>query len=359
MEMKFYSLDEILKVKAQYNLIIGERSNGKTYASLLHCLKQYIKNGSQFALIRRWKEDVRGRRAQTTFSSLINNNEIETITNGEYNSVYYNAGKWYLSKIDNELKKPICDPSPFAFAFCLTDVEHDKSTSYPNIKNIVFDEFITRSMYLPDEFIVFMNVVSTIVRHRDDVSIFMLGNTVNKFCPYFNELGLTKIQAQKQGTIAVYRYGDSKLKVAVEYCSSLNTSKPSDVYFAFDNPKLKMVTSGVWELDLYPHLPSKYKPDDVLFTYFIEFDGNIVQCEIISIEDNIFTYMHKKTTPIKSKDDLVFTLEASINRNTFKNILKPLTKQHQKLLYFFYSNKVFYQDNETGEIVRNYLNACK
>ena len=31
---KYYSLTEILKKKAIYNMIIGERSNGKTYSVL-------------------------------------------------------------------------------------------------------------------------------------------------------------------------------------------------------------------------------------------------------------------------------------------------------------------------------------
>ena len=31
-KMKFYSLDRILQKHAQYNVIFGERSNGKTYA---------------------------------------------------------------------------------------------------------------------------------------------------------------------------------------------------------------------------------------------------------------------------------------------------------------------------------------
>ena len=93
MEIKFYSLDEILKKHAQYNIIIGERSNGKTYATLLYCLKQYVKDGSQFAVIRRWKEDIRGKRAQTIFNGIVDNDEITTITNGNYNNVYYNSGK--------------------------------------------------------------------------------------------------------------------------------------------------------------------------------------------------------------------------------------------------------------------------
>ena len=47
--MKYYSLSKIDAKDATYNLIIGERSNGKTYAMLTKVLKQYIKDGKQFA----------------------------------------------------------------------------------------------------------------------------------------------------------------------------------------------------------------------------------------------------------------------------------------------------------------------
>ena len=40
---KYYSLDNILKNKAQYNMIIGERSNGKTYACLYKAVENYVK----------------------------------------------------------------------------------------------------------------------------------------------------------------------------------------------------------------------------------------------------------------------------------------------------------------------------
>ena len=54
MSQKYYSLSAIKKKNATYNLIIGERSNGKTYALLTQCVKDYLKDGSQFALVRRW-----------------------------------------------------------------------------------------------------------------------------------------------------------------------------------------------------------------------------------------------------------------------------------------------------------------
>src|SRR5699024_9979680 len=132
---------------------------------------------------------------------------------------------------------------------------------YPKVKTILFDEFISRTGYLTDEFVLFTNVISTIKRLRNDVKIFMLGNTISKFCPYFQEMGLVHILQQPVGTIELYEYGDSGLKAAVEYVApNLHKGKKeSDVYFAFNNPKLKMITEGAWEMEIYPHLPLKYK----------------------------------------------------------------------------------------------------
>ena len=55
--MKYYSLKKILSHKATYNMIIGERSNGKTFAVHEHALKKFWKDGSQLAVIRRWQDD--------------------------------------------------------------------------------------------------------------------------------------------------------------------------------------------------------------------------------------------------------------------------------------------------------------
>ena len=53
MKQKFYSLKNILKKGAQYNMIFGERSNGKTYAALKYGLQQYCEHGKQIAILRR------------------------------------------------------------------------------------------------------------------------------------------------------------------------------------------------------------------------------------------------------------------------------------------------------------------
>ena len=140
----YYSSAEIRKLNCTYNIIIGKRSNGKTYDALYHGLEDYIKTGAQFAIVRRWDEDFAKQRGASMFQSLTNNrygeNVIARLTEGEYNDVYYYSRRWYLCRYDNGLQKRITAEEPFAYGFSLSATEHDKSTSYNKIKTIIFDE---------------------------------------------------------------------------------------------------------------------------------------------------------------------------------------------------------------------------
>ena len=361
MKSKFYSLKNILAKKAQYNIIFGERSNGKTYSVLKYGLQKFCETGEQTAIIRRWSDDFKGKRGESMFNALVSNWEVEKLSNGEWTDIYYYASRWYLCKYVEEgvnLKRVIHE-KPFCYGFSITAMEHDKSTSYPDVTTICFDEFLTRTAYIPDEFVLFMNVVSTIVRHRTNVTIFMLGNTVNKYCPYFKEMGLTHIKDMKPGDIDLYRYGDSRLLVAVEYTTPNKQGKASDLYFAFDNPKLSMITGGEWEIDIYPHCPVKFTPREILFTYFIQFSGDILQCEIVRHDNLYFTFIHRKTTDFKHPEtDIIFSPDYSPLPNWKRKITKPLTPLEKKIAMFYATDKIFYSDNEVGEIVRNYLIWC-
>lgn len=361
-KVKYYNLQNILSKKCVYNIIFGERSNGKTYSVLKYALEQFENTGGQLAIVRRWKEDIIGRRASDIFNAINENNEVEKITKGEYTGVTYYAGKFYLCNYD-EKGKPVynIETDCFAYAFALSEMEHNKSISYPKITTIMFDEFLTKHVYLQDEFILFMNTISTIVRQRSNVIIFMLGNTVNKYCPYFEEMGLKHIKEMVQGSIDVYTYGESELKVAVEYCANISKQKKSNFYFAFNNPKLHMITNGAWELDIYPHLPIKYKPKDIIFYYFIVFGGNTYQCEVIQDKNGeMFTYIHIKTTELKDNTkDLIYTLDYNYGLNYNRNICKPISKLQKRLLWFFQTDRVFYQSNEVGDSISNYLKICK
>ena len=358
--MKYYSLNKINKKNATYNVIFGERSNGKTYATLKQVLENYFSDGSQFAYIRRWSVDVQPKRMNNLFNAIIEDGYLEKLSGGKFTAIFYRTGRFYLCTYNDKGKPIYNEEDIIGYAFSLSENEHNKANSYPRVTTIIFDEFLTNKIYLPDEFILFMNTVSTIVRQRTNVKIYMLGNTVNKFCPYFKEMGLTNILSMKQGSIDIYTYGDSKLKVAVEYADSKKKFKKNNFYFAFNNPKLKMITGGSWELNIYPHAPVKWLPKNIMFTYFIDFNDSLYQCEIINKDANVFTYIHEKTTPIKNPDkDIIYTLDYNPKINYNVNILKPLNDYQNKITWFYTHDRVYYQNNNVGDAINNYLKICK
>lgn len=363
--MKYYDTSSLIKSYpvAHYYVIFGERSNGKTYSALQYCLERYIAMGEQFAYLRRMGEDIRRAELQQLFSAHESTGFIKKITGGKWDRIVAVSKRFYFERTEGGEEESKGDrivrsEEPIGYAFDLNSMEHYKSISFPKIRTIVFDEFLSRTGYLPNEFMLFTNTISTIVRQRDDVKIIMLGNTVSKYCPYFAEMGLRHVKDQTQGSIEIYNYGDSKLQVVVEYTESSRTSggKKSDVYFAFDNPELKMITSGSWEIAIYPHLEEKYKPKDVLLRFFIEFDRELIQGELVTSQTGLFLFFHRKTTPIKNEDkDLVYTTRASQKWNYKMGITKHTDKVSKLILKLLQENRAFYAENEVGETVRNYL----
>ena len=75
-KIQYWDINPILSKNAEYNVIYGERSNGKTYGTLKYCLEEYFLNHSEFAYIRRWDEDLVGKKGESLFNGLIKNGVI-------------------------------------------------------------------------------------------------------------------------------------------------------------------------------------------------------------------------------------------------------------------------------------------
>ena len=343
--VKYYSLNKILKNKSQYNVIFGERSNGKTYACLKYALDKFFKNGEEFVYLRRWTDDVKTKRMQTLFTPF---KEYLEKRNGK---VIFKGGVFYFVDLETQ------EETVMAYALSISEVEHMKSSSYENVTTVIFDEFLTRRVYLVHEFVSFMNVLSTIIRKRENVQIFMLGNTVNRYCPYFSEMGLKNVEHMKQGTIDVYRYS-SGMTVSVEYCSNVNKGKKGSSYFAFDNPDLKMITDGKWELGIYPHVSWNLYSENIFYTFVISFNNKLYQGDIFNDDIGIYIYIHEKTSVIKD-DTIVFSLESKPNKLYNVSVFAGGNKVLNLIKNLFLNNKVFYQDNSVGDAINNYLKGVK
>ena len=355
---EYYNIQKLLDTRATYKIAIGQKSNGKSYGACFHALKKYCKNKGQVGIIRRWKEDFgTAKGGATMFSSLScngdNKNVIYEQTGGEYIGIRYWRGKYYFTTEDGENPEGELSNEIFGYAFPLSIQDKFSSGAYPNIKTIIFDEFITRSGYLKDEFILFQNLLSSIIRDRDDVEIFMLGNTIWKDCPYFIEMGLNKIDSIVPGEIQIYQYNKNEnLTVAIQRCEErkMQTSH----YFAFDNPALDMITNGEWQVHNYPRIPIKILPKMVLKTIYVKKNSMCLTIQFVRGDDLIAT-VTTKTTPLMEdekhiKSDWVYGVTTNLDKPHRYTYFMPPPDKYASLFKDLYDKgKVFYGDNMAGE----------
>lgn len=101
MKQVYYNIDNILKENANYYLIFGEKSNGKTYqVKIKEGIKHFLETGNRFILLRRWREDITQLWVDRYFNEDI---DIVSLTNGKYNCINYYRKVLYLANyITNE-----------------------------------------------------------------------------------------------------------------------------------------------------------------------------------------------------------------------------------------------------------------
>ena len=353
MNNKYYSYSRILKANADINIIIGERSNGKTYGAFDLGLSLLKKQDVRIAYLRRYAEEIKKKHIE----NLLAPHSISRHTNDKYNSYQYLSNKFTFTKIENG---KLVDKSQDCFcqAFAINTWNISKGADNGYFDFIIFDEFMTRSGYLPNEFIDFCNILSSLLRDRDGTKVFMLANTVNKYCPYFAEMGIREdVEQMKQGDLIVKDFTDSNgnlLKVAIEYCSP-SLYKKSNKYFAFNSPKLDMIKSGKWEIANYPHLTESVRKENIILKAFIKFDNKIISGDIFYKNNDYAIIFHSAKIEEIKKNDLVYSFEPFLSPLHAVSLRAGTTKAHKVFRELINKNKCFYSDNEIGEIIRNWL----
>lgn len=197
--MHFYNYNRVLSYNIPVNVLIGERGCGKSYGAKKFVIKQFLKNRSQFLYLRRYE------------------NELKSVFEKDKNNPkdFFDDVKKDFPNIELQAKhkKFYIDGECFGFAKRMTEAQDLKSSVYENIKIIILDEYPiekNKRYYLPDEGMILMNIFDSIIRNRNDVKIFILGNAVEgiEYCPLFSFFDLTlpynnDIKLFKDNTILV------------------------------------------------------------------------------------------------------------------------------------------------------------
>lgn len=341
MAKKYYSLKNIKSTNAQYRMLLGEKSNGKSYAVKSELIEDAYKNGRKFVYMRRFREDLKTVDVNAYFADA----PVKDITKHNYEKVVVDKGIIYLANYNEDQDK--FDKGPdIGRCVYLSGYEHFASQAFVDTYNIVYEEFITQRTYLPNEPAQLQKMVSTILRDRQG-SVYLVGNTINRICPYFTEWQLTHTIRQKPGTIEIYKFhrsdeegNDIITEVAVERCESSNST--TNMFFG---RTAEFIVKGGWEVYEKPKLPEDGKYT-MLYELLFESQSFAFVLQLMVGEDGgqfvyIYPFSYKRhirriITDRFSTDPFV-TYYFNTNINAEK-IMQDLIKKR----------KVCYSDNLTG-----------
>lgn len=362
MPIGFYSISNMLKTKAQYMILLGQRSNGKSYQAkdlvmgeayepdrIIHILERAC-DEAKFIYLRRWKEDIKTKFVEEYFGDM----PIKKITKGKYDCVIAYNGFLYYGNTDKEGNRT--KEKEIGRYCALNEYERYKSQTFPNYEFIIYEEFITDAIYLNDEPRLLQQFVSTVARLRP-INVILIGNTLSRVCPYFAEWCLEGVLKQRQGTIEVYHHhmeDGSIIDIAVEYCMNV-TGVQNMMYFG---SSARQIVSGEWDTHDVPKLP---KPkDNYEKVYEVEVDYQsfrFVMELLVEVQDGgVITYIY----PLTSRRKILRKLTTEFSDNRFESARLDTKKRPEFLISeCFRLGKVCYSDNLTGSDFKNVNNNFK
>ncbi len=347
---KYYDIKPLLKLNAEYNIIMGERSNGKTYSVCKLIIENFLETGTYGVYIRRYADEI----MPSNIKALFNPFEIEKISKGRYNRIMYRGKMFEIGNYDFEKDKWI-NKEPLCFCAALNTWENAKGPDRGVVGIILFDEFLTRRFYLTNEFLSFQNVLSSFIRDRENVRIFLVGNTVSFYSPYFEEFGLENIKEMEPGTLNCFEF-ENGTKIAVDYCESVSAEKESAKFFNFNPAKANMITTGKWEIPDYPHYSGSIDfVREVILKFYIKFDNDTICGNIVVKKDKVFIFFHLQTKEYDSDNSIEYSTQLSDNPLKSVTLAQGITDAHKLINNLLKQGRVFFSTNKVGEIFTNYL----
>lgn len=368
-----YNIDKLDKLGANINWILGERSNGKSYQvkhkkgilpwlsdsvnyhasykDKTKVIEDIIKSKTRrFILLRRLKEEIKTSLIIQYFKDI----DVLKLTDGKYNYIDVYRQKVYLSNYNYENNK-MTHGEMIGYIVALSTEQNYAGGSYLDVTDIIFEEIISRGVYLANEPAKLMNFFCTVDRKRGATRLWLAGNTISRVCPYFEEWGIDKlIREMKQGEIKTTWIPTGEIDddgkpieilLAVEYCKSTGSSS-----FVIGRHS-DMLNTGSWQTDPQPHLPKSYKEYKKLFSIGFQYKSFKFLCDYLmdtETKDCVwFIYPYNKE--FKNKF-LVFSDIIKTSRYYQRDIYNPTIKNKSiiNLLQSFKENNIFYSTDLCG-----------
>lgn len=320
-----------------YLLILGGKGIGKSYSAKRKVAEIAFNDPNEkFIYLRRSVEEIKPSVANSYFKDL----DIRSISGGKANLVEIWQKQIIAYKYDNltGTKKKI---APLGYTAALSTEANLSSGVYLDVTTIIFEEFASRTGYLPEEVKKLCYFCSTVARSRK-IRVIMIGNTITRVCPYFNVWKLYRIPKQKQGTTDTYFTKDPfnhDIKIGVEYCES---KVQSQMFFGDDTG---VITTGAWETKKVPFIDKKSMGRVPIYQIVITAMGFKFLARYLYNERLGFPiwYVTPKTTRIKERTRIISNEIDSLQPLQTKGFY-PLSDDERIIFKDFNENRVYFSD---------------
>ena len=330
-------------------MILGQRSDGKTYGIIQDSIQAYAKTGIPSAYIRRFDESCKKSLLQDLTRP--HNGNIKKFTRGKYSATEYKSKRFYFTNIG---ENPETDKNPFLSVFALNTWENAKGADSGEFYNVIFDEYVSNNKYLPDEYRIFENVLSSIMRNRNKSRLIMLGNPINQVCPYFDEFNIEPHKL-KPGDI-VYRVSGNGVKLKFVYVPPMS-EKHRTIHSIFDFNKQGSIQTGYWEYGDFPRLPGgMVNSSQQIFQFAIMYRNQFAVCEFYQKNDIVYCFWRPGNPDkiMSERDTVLYTDMHLFQPNTFTAFSKSrITDLYDSCVR---QNRQYFADNKTGNLIKSWYN---
>lgn len=291
--MTWYNYDKIRSYNALLNIIMTNRGFGKTYGFKDMCIKNFLKNGKQFMYVRRYKTDI--------------DKDKRIMFWNDIRSAYPEH------KFEVKGKCAYIDDKIAGYFVALSTSLSLKSVPFPDVTLIGYDEFVIgggTQQYIKGEVTLFLELLSTVIRKRNDVRVFMLANNISIVNPYFTYFN---INPKKGNRFTMAQDGEVIVDIMAnnDFINEMKATKFGLLTKNTHYSDYAIENESLLDTDAFIE---KYPLKDCLPVCTIIFDNNKVQ-----------VWLNKKTNMFYCNDKIIETtpkFSLTSNDHTEHSILK-------------------------------------
>lgn len=205
----YFSSKPILSKGALFNLVLSDRSDGKTFDSKITALDDFLEHGWVTIYMRRYHTEITSKMYNTFLNEVLSKPQFAKYAKYKYKS---DKSGVYICTDESDIYTQFIHFIPLSKAGKLKS-----QLDIDNIHKIFFDEYVPLdNVYLPDEMTLLLEMWKSVDRDRNSTQLICTGNKIRRFLPFLDFFGLgmsiekNKLKTYRNGSLAVQIYSNAE-----------------------------------------------------------------------------------------------------------------------------------------------------